>query len=273
MAGEEHNTYILGTDAEELYRLGLQHQIWAEETQHGWKLAKFNAGQTILDLGCGPGFCSKELAFLTGPSGKVIGVDKSEYYIAHLKATARLHHLNIEAIAADFNDMNLQKEGLDGMYCRWAMAWLPNPKDILANVVQALKPGGKMVIHEYSHWATHQTEPQKSGLSKAIAAALKSFKDSEGVIDIGRELPRILQELGMKIVSTRPMAKLATPKDTAWQWPKSFYESYFPRLVQPGYLSEEEVAEALQDLHTLEHTTGSSIFCPMMVEIIAQKKG
>ena len=84
MSNQEKNAYILGTDKDELYRLGLQHQVWASEAQRGWNLAQFSSGQTILDLGCGPGFCTKELAFITGPDGKTIGIDRSESYIEYL---------------------------------------------------------------------------------------------------------------------------------------------------------------------------------------------
>ena len=271
MATQEQNAYILGTDAEELYRMGLQHQIWAEEAHRGWKLAGFGAGQTLLDLGCGPGFCTKALAFLTGPSGKVIGVDKSEYYIEYLKNTARLYPLNIETIASDFSALYLEKGSLDGMFCRWALAWLPHPEDILKNVFQALKPGGRMVIHEYYNWSTHHIEPEKPQLLRAIRMILESFKNSEGMIDVGKYIPRMLSKLGMDILHIRPMAKLATPGDAVWQWPKSFYHSYFPRLVRQGYLSEDEVEAALQDVTALENEAGASICCPLMVEIVAQK--
>lgn len=268
---KEQNAYILGTDKAELYRLGLQHQVWASEAQKGWDLAGFNAGQTLLDLGCGPGFCTKELAFVVGEKGKIIGVDKSEAYINYVQQLSNFHSLNIEGICADFDSMVLQNNSLDGMYCRWALAWLSNPKAILQKVVDALKPGGTMVIHEYYNWSNHQIEPQMPHLSKAIAGALKSFKESEGEIDIGRELPRILTELDMKIVNIRPMQKLATPQDLTWQWPASFYEVYFPKLVEMNYLSDTELKAAFEDLKILENTKGASLCCPMMIEVIAEK--
>jgi len=271
MSNQEENAYILGTDEQELYRLGLQHQVWASEAQKGWNLAQFSSGQTILDLGCGPGFCSKELAFLTGPKGKIIGIDRSKNYIDYLNKTAQLHHLNIKGIVADFNYMNLEDESLDGRYCRWALAWLPNPADILSKVVKALKPGGRMVIHEYYDWSTFQVEPNTPPLTKAIKAALKSFKDSESEIDIGRELPKLAEELGMNILNLRPMAKLATPKDAIWQWPKSFFFSYLPKLIETGYLSQNEVSTALASFNELENQNGVTIFCPMMTEIIIEK--
>lgn len=269
---KENKSYILGTDEEELFRLGVQHQVWAEEAQTGWRLANFKSGQTLLDLGCGPGYCSTELAFLVGQNGKILAIDKSESYIAHLRQIAEMQNLNITAIASDFDDMKLVPSSIDGMYCRWALAWSLQPESILRKVFEALKPGGKMVIHEYYDWSTLQTEPEKKALTKGITMALKSFKDSDAEIDIGRHLPRILSEMGMKIVGFRPMAKIATPVNGIWQWPKTFFYSYFPRLIPQKYLSRKEVEKALADLEDLEKIDGASICTCLMVEIIAEKE-
>ena len=128
-----------------------------------------------------------------------------------------------------------------------------------------------MVIHEYYDWTTHQTQPHKPKLHKAIQAAMQSFKDSQGEINIGRELPILFQELGMKVTHIRPMIKMATVDELAWQWPKTFYQSYFPRLVDAGYLTLEEVSEALLEMTELENTPGATLCCPLMVEVIAEK--
>jgi ubiquinone/menaquinone biosynthesis C-methylase UbiE len=268
---KENNAYILGTDTQELHRLGIQHQVWASEAQKGWSLAKFSEGQTLLDLGSGPGFCTQELAYIVGAKGKVIAVDLSETFIEHLHKITAIHQLPIQGIVSNFNDMKLAPNSLDGMYCRWALAWLPNPKEILQKVYEALKPGGKMVIHEYYDWTTHQTEPYKPKLHKAIKAAMQSFQDSQGEINIGREVPKLYQELGMKVTHIRPMLKMATVDEVAWQWPKTFYHSYFPRLVAAGYLTSEEVNQALLEMAELENTPGASLCCPLMVEVIAEK--
>ena len=268
---KEQHSYILGTDQEELFRLGVQHQVWAEEAQKGWRSANFRAGQTLLDLGCGPGYCTKELAFLTGKKGKVIGIDKSKSYIDFLENLAANYNLNIEGINTDFDQMQLKPSSLDGMYCRWALAWIPNPKEILNKVVTALKPGGKMVIQEYYDWSTIQTEPNKESLTKGIKMALKSFKDSDNEVDIGRQLPYILPEIGMKVIGFRPMSKIATIDNGIWQWPKTFFESYFPRLVDQNYLTDKEVHLALKSLKELEQIKGATICTCLMTEIIAEK--
>ena len=78
---EDSNAYILGTDKEELNRLELQHSIWSSESHAGWKTAGFKTGDSLLDLGCGPGSCSVELAKIVGPEGRVIGIDLSLIHI------------------------------------------------------------------------------------------------------------------------------------------------------------------------------------------------
>lgn len=267
----ESNAYILGTEWEELNRLGIQHQVWASEAQASWRSAGFTAGDTLLDLGSGPGFCTRELAYIVGNTGKVIGLDKSQSYIDFLNQTAQANHLNMEGICVDFNDIQFEDNSLDGVYCRWALAWFAKPKEVLTKVYKALKPGGKMVFHEYYDWTTHQTEPSLPALKHAIERCYASFKEQEGDIDIGRFLPGMLSDIGASVISCRPMAKMARPADALWQWPKSFYQVYFPKLVDLGYLTSEEVIAALNDHHELESNPNSTLNCPLLIEVIAQK--
>lgn len=267
----EENAYILGTDADELFRLGVQHQVWASEAHKGWTSAGFTAGDTLLDLGCGPGFCTKELAFIAGKSGKVIGIDKSKYYIDFIKQIAKTYGLNINAIEADFTDMKLDSSSIDGAYCRWAFAWISNTDVILQKVYDALKPGGRFVIHEYFNWMTHQTVPAYPALNKCIEACFNSFENFGGRVNIGRDIPELAGSIGYSVRSTRPMYKMARKHDLAWQWPITFYHTYFHKLVAMGDLTNEEVSAGFEDLKALESNPQALISCPTMVEIIIEK--
>ncbi|MBK9013032.1 MAG: methyltransferase domain-containing protein [Saprospiraceae bacterium] len=268
----EENAYILGTEQAELHRLGLQHQVWSSEARRGWELGGFGPGQTILDLGCGPGFCTVELAYIVGHSGKVIGVDLSPNYVAALKQQAELHSLPIELRTCSFDEMELAPNSLDGMFCRWALAWVPNPEEVLTKVRDALKPGGRMVIHEYFDWTTLQTEPPLPHLKKGIAAAYRSMKTEQtGDIDVGRRVPVMAEAIGLQVLHTRPMSKLARPSDLTWEWPRSFFTIYLPKLVERGLITEGEVALALSDLRKLTTMPNAMVFCPMMVEVVLGK--
>ena len=271
MSSSEKNAYILGTEREELHRLGLQHQVWSAEARHGWRLAEFSAGQQLLDLGCGPGFCTLEMAYMVGPEGKVIAVDKSAGYISFLQESNRLHGLNIDIQHCDFDEMQLPEGSLDGAYSRWALAWITNPQDIIDKVSAALQPGGAIVAQEYYDWSTFQTQPAFPALSTGIAAALKSFKSSPAEIDIGKFLPDMFYQAGLEVTHIRPMTKLATPDDLTWHWPKTFLHIYLPKVAAMGLLTDKQVADALAELEELEYIPGATILCPQMVEVIGVK--
>lgn len=267
----DNNEYILGTEQAELHRLGLQHQVWSGEARRGWEIAEFSDGQTILDLGCGPGFCTMELGYIVGSTGKVIGVDKSQAFIDFLEQQNKMHQLSIESICSDFDDLKFPDESLDGIYCRWALAWIPNPEEILEKLERWLVPGGAMVFQEYYDWSLFQTAPHYPNLEKGIKACLQSFSDSPGEINIGKRLPALLTDLDLEIISQRPMAKLATPDQLTWQWPHTFLNIYMPKLVAGGFISVAEVKAALEELDELSFDNGANIICPMMVEVVAVK--
>ena len=271
MTQTEDDAYILGTERAELYRLGLQNQVWAEEARLGWRAAGFTAGQTLLDLGCGPGFCTQDLAYMVGEQGRVIAVDLSAAFIDFAMQVNRLHQLPVDFRADSFDDMSLAADSLDGAYCRWALAWVPNPKEVIAKVVAALRPGAAFVCHEYFDWSTLQTEPHRPELAEGIAMALKSFKDSDGDIDIGRRLPGLFAELGLEVTGVRPMSKLAVPGTLTWEWPSSFFEIYLPKLVEAGLLNGQTCRDALEQWQQLETTPGASCYGPQMVEVVGVK--
>jgi ubiquinone/menaquinone biosynthesis C-methylase UbiE len=73
--------YVLGTGDEELARLGLQHRAWRLRALAAWRAAEIGPGQTVLDVGCGPGYASLDLAEMVGPCGRVVALDKSERFL------------------------------------------------------------------------------------------------------------------------------------------------------------------------------------------------
>ena len=196
---EENDAYILGTDQEELRRLEIQHKVWQSEAERGWKLAGFKTGDSLLDLGCGPGYCSMELANIVGKTGEVISVDRSDAFIKYLEYLKNQKTLPIRPLLATFDELHLENKSLDGIYCRWALAWIPNPKEILEKLKMYLKPGSKVVIQEYYYWTSHRTQPEKQNLKKAISAALQSFEESESKSTT--VLPVSLREVGKIIVN------------------------------------------------------------------------
>lgn len=268
---DQEKEYILGTEEAELHRLGVQHQVWASEAREGWRRADFKAGQVILDLGSGPGFASRDLAYIAGEKGKVIAVDQSKPYLDFLDQISVLHTLNIDTMHISFDDLNLEDNSLDRVYCRWALAWISNPEDIVNKIYKALKPGGQFLVHEYFDWNQFQTEPMLPNLDKAIRHAFRSFEEGEGHINIGRKLPQMFKRTGFDDITTRPMTKLMSPSDLEWQWPGTFLNIYLPKLSESGFMPPDLADKALADWDILESNFWSRCLCPQMIEIIGRK--
>src|SRR5262245_50101060 len=74
----ETKPYVLGTHDAELDRLGLQHRIWSEHAFALWERAGIRPGQRVLDVGCGPGYATVDLARLLGPASRIVAIDESQ---------------------------------------------------------------------------------------------------------------------------------------------------------------------------------------------------
>ena len=62
--------YVLGTDDEEIARLGLQHLVWRPWMLEAWRRAGITRGTRVLDIGAGPGFATADLAEVVGETGE-----------------------------------------------------------------------------------------------------------------------------------------------------------------------------------------------------------
>ena len=79
--------YVLGTHEEEVTRLGVQHRVWRDRMLRCCRDAGFGPGSRLVDLGCGPGYATLDLAEIVGGTGSVIAVDQKTREVAIASAT------------------------------------------------------------------------------------------------------------------------------------------------------------------------------------------
>jgi SAM-dependent methyltransferase len=80
--GRRQPRYILGHDRDELDRLIDQARFFGDLTEEVLRRAGVGPGMRVLDLGCGTGDVSFLAARLVGPTGAVLGVDRSPEAVA-----------------------------------------------------------------------------------------------------------------------------------------------------------------------------------------------
>jgi len=259
--------YVLGTRDDEVKRLGVQHSVWRAEMLEGFRLAGFGEGQTILDVGAGPGFASADLSELVGPAGRVIALERSPHFAATLRGRGLA---NVDLREQDVNEQEFGTNVADGAWTRWVLAFVADPGRTVGHIAQALKPGARAVFHEYADYQSWRTMPPSPDHEQFRSLIVKSWRDSGGEPDIALQLPDLLDAAGLDLVAVRPMIQIVGRGDAAWQWPASFIATGSARLEELGYATPEEAARFATFLDRLPPDT--RMITPLVAEIIAIKR-
>lgn len=269
----EDNEYLLGTDDDELRRLGFQHQVWAAQAAASWERGGFGPGQHLLDLGCGPGYATLDLARLVGAAGRVTGVDVSARFVAHLQArAAALGATNVLTEVRDVEALDLPPGHFDGAYARWVLTFVRRPEAVVAGAARSLKRGARLVVHDYSKYDALQLAPEDPSVERIVAAIVRSWRDGGGDPNVGARLPRMMVDAGLDVVSVTPIARIARPGTALWQWPRTFFDNFLPGLVDRGYLARDEM-DAFNAAWAERAADPAAYFAtPPMVEVVGAKR-
>lgn len=179
-------------------------------------LLKLKGNELVLDCCCGTGKSSAPiLSYIT--TGKVIGVDNSEGMLAEAnkKYKNEINNGKIEFQLQDAMELNFPSETFDAIFVAYGVRNMPDYKKYIEQLFRLLKPGGKLVIHDYSLKNSWYAKPMwgilgygfivpfctvVSGSSKIFTYLIKSvfqFLRPNEVIDL-------LQTTGFKNVEAKP---------------------------------------------------------------------
>jgi len=185
--GNSSDNYHLGTSDEELDRLGFQHQAWQEFTLKLWQRAGFDYGQTLLDLGCGPGFATLELARLVGGPGRVHAIDAAEKFVRYLQACLTAGGVrNVVAGTGDVHSIGLGDASVDGVFARWLLCFVSDPQKVCSEVARVLRPGGTFVAWDYFNYQSVCVHPERPSIRKLFASYYQSSINHGGTYDIAQ---------------------------------------------------------------------------------------
>jgi len=271
-AEREQGEYILGTDRRELERLGFQHQVWAADTSALWREAGFSRGHALLDVGCGPGYATLDLAHLVGSGGSVLGVDVSARFLGHLERQAAQRGLPQVAVRqGDVARLELEEGGFDGAFARWVLCFTPDPQAVIRGVARALRPGGAFAVLDYLDYEGFRVAPESPAFQRVIRATGASFRQAGGDADIARKVPAMMRAAGLEVTVLRPVSRIALPGSATWQWPQTFFLTYAEQLLEMGLLRAEEVSAFRDEWQRLAADPSAFLLTATMAAIVGVK--
>ncbi len=274
----EQAEYVLGTDSDESVRLGLQHRLWSASAHTLWERAGLQPGHTALDLGCGPGHATVDIAQIVGPHGRVIAIDESAGFLKQLRDHAESRRLtNIERVLGDVQELGeCIQDGagsVDVAYARWVFCFLNNPEGVVTGLSRLMKQGGRIAIQDYFNYERCLTlAPRREAFSKVIQAVGASWRSRGGDTDVMGKLPGLLQRHGFEVTHLDVVQKIARPNTTMWHWPNSFWQTFIPKLVEGGFITADDQAAFHRCWDEASRDPASFIQLPPVFELIATKK-
>lgn len=273
MTKKADSDYVLGTNDEELDRLGLQHRVWRPIVLECWRRAGITFGSRVIDVGAGPGYATVDLAELVGPTGEVFAIERSARFLEFAKNACAMRGLsNVRFREADLMEESLGKLEVDATWCRWVASFVSSPEKLINAIAGALRPGGAAIFHEYIDYRTWRLAPRRPAVESFVNEVMASWRATGGEPDVALNFPTLFRAAGLRIVEAHPRILTVSPQDYAWQWPASFIEINLARLQELGRVDSEWTEAVRREFREAEADSMTLLNTPMFLEIIARRE-
>ncbi|WP_134497138.1 methyltransferase domain-containing protein [Microvirga pakistanensis] len=163
------------------------------------------AGETILDIGCGPGYLTAELSRAVGDTGEVIGIDPS--LDMRRVAACQCEDLpNVRILEGTANSLPLEDASVDRAASLQVFEYVSDIPGALIEIRRVLRPGGRLVIGDmhWGSWVWHSDEPER------MATMMKAWDHHLADRSVPARLPHIMQQAGYQVGTIRPLVFLDT---------------------------------------------------------------
>ena len=144
----ERDHYVIRGGVEGRERLRILARVMRPTTCSLFDRVRIDTGMACLDVGCGGGDVTFDLARRVGPGGSVVGWDIDETKLGLARREAEEQGLdNVEFRLSDIGDGEAERE-FDVVYARFLLTHLKDPAEALTGMRQILRPGGVAIVED-----------------------------------------------------------------------------------------------------------------------------
>ena len=238
---KQDRVYVLGHSAEELNRLIDQARLFGELTEEVFVRAGIGAGMRVLDVGCGAGDVSFLLARIVGPSGAVVGVDRSADAVA--MATARAQSMGLTQVSfsqAEIDDISLDRP-VDAAVGRFVLMYSVEPSITLRRLTANVRAGGIVAFQEMNV-AEAKSFPQVDLFEQSMRQIIETLHREKAKTLMGLMLYRTFVEAGLPPPQMIMGARVEGSTDSlGYQIIAQVVKSLLPVMEKLGVATEKEV--------------------------------
>src|SRR5215470_8751921 len=166
-APESQSSYVLRTGAEGAQRLRLIARAKWPTTRILLGRAGLRRGMRCLDVGCGAGDVTLEMARVVGDEGEVIGIDADPLVLESARAEAERRAVKASFRVGDATQIG-ESPVYDLVFARFVLTHLTHPEVALQSMMTATRPGGVIVVEDID-FAGHVCYPPSHAFDRYLA--------------------------------------------------------------------------------------------------------
>ena len=228
----------------------LQSHRWrTAENSAAYLLPSLRPGLDLLDVGCGPGTITADLADLAArvAPGRVLGLDVSAEPLAEARAAAAAAGVEAEFAVGDVYALDLAEDSFDVVHAHQVLQHLTDPVAALREMARVCRPGGVVAIRDVDYGA-FVTSPADDGLDRWLELYHRVARRNGAEPDAGRRLLAWAHAAGLRdTVATASSWCYASPDEREWwgnSWARRATASAFAeQAVAYGLATTDELAE------------------------------
>ncbi|MHB1584740.1 MAG: methyltransferase domain-containing protein [Acidimicrobiales bacterium] len=248
------------------------HEWRTAENSAAYLLPRLRPGDRLLDVGCGPGTITVDLAARVAP-GPVVGLDRD----AGVVARARAHQAGqpgVGFVVGDLYRCGLADRAVDVVHAHQVLQHLSRPVDALVELRRVTRPGGTLAVRDgdYGAFAWAPADPL---LSRWLDLYHGITARNGAEADAGRHLPGWVRAAGWRDpVVTSSTWTFADPASCRWwggSWAQRVTRSAFAEQAERYGLSDRAELAAIAAAWRRWAEAPDAVFVTPHVEVLARR--
>ncbi|MHB1489341.1 MAG: class I SAM-dependent methyltransferase [Cellulomonas sp.] len=228
------------------------HRWRTAENSAGYLLPHLRRGQSLLDVGCGPGTVTIDLARRLAP-GDVVGLDNAPVVLEDARTAAAGAGLtNLRFLEGDAYRLPFEDDSFDVVHAHQVLQHLTDPVAALREMKRVTRPGGIVAVRD-ADYAAMTWYPPSPALDEWLALYHEVTQANNAQADAGRRLLSWTLDAGFDPVGIIPTAGVwsySSQEDRTWWgtlWADRSVASDFARQAVEHHLADDVALEHLAD--------------------------
>ena len=242
------DTYLLGRGSAEVERLKRQIVMLAADSDTQLDRIGIKRGESVVDLGCGPGGVLHLLAERVGANGTVLGIDRGSHFVQLARRFVADRGLaQVEVREGDAYDTGLPRGAFDGAHMRLLLVNVPEPERIVRELVSLVRPGGWVASFE-ADYVPHCLDPPLPAWSRLLDA-YAAYARAQGIdLSVGRHLHRLFRDAGVVDIQVDAIIHVFPTDHERRSFPRGLIGNISDRLVDGGFITREDLQRDIEAL-------------------------